>query len=48
MAKLDPVTFRLPTHLLTQLTNRAELEEISLTETLERALEKYLRSRPRL
>ena len=40
------VTFRLPIHLLTQLTNRAELEGGSLTETLERALEAYFRKRP--
>jgi hypothetical protein len=37
------ITVRLPIHLLTQATNRAEIEGLGFTEIVERALEAYLK-----
>ncbi len=42
------VTFRLPIHLLTQLSLRAELEGTTVTAIVERGIEQVLKRRPRL
>lgn len=42
------VTFRLPIHILTQLTLRAELEGTTVTSLIERGIEQVLKKPPKL